>query len=522
MSNLAQQIKQSYDSSNNYLKGAADLGYCEQMVNECLAGKSDLIALLSKHPCWDAENYRVHFDADYERQKDIDAAAKHLSKIGDILMDRTDGDLYQLGRMFCYTQGMFCVPIQEDTVEYVRNRLGGDAHIHEGSKPTKAVMKLLRQYGFDDLNDDLKHEILRAYSLYADALSPTIIKRHTVISVNPVDFIRMSDGNSWQSCHKIPDCNVDPVDDEGFGCYAGGCLSYAYDHQTMIMYTVSGEVDNDDLTMAEKTTRQVYFWNGTMLLGSRLYPQDMDGNSIEYQSHRAIAEKVIAECLGVPNVWRKVEEYHTYSEGLHYRDYEYANYPAFEPSLTEHGEYYNNRFEIGEYEGYYTCVVCGTHGIYDHQFPVCGDCIGNGHFYCDCCGCYTDDGPEHYVDGEDVTVCQYHYDEYVEGCQECGTEYYTDCDHMTRVDSEDAWVCNACLEAYYHQSEYSDEWFRENNMTELEGVGWVANDEVENYAHAEDRDHDLYLLIDDLNEYVDPDTGEVKYYYYSDNIPGEE
>ena len=407
MSKLAREALETFMSSSDlYDDDYPQLAYCEELVDTCLRNKATLIDLLSKHPNWDADNYRVHFDADFIREADTRRAANIINSLGWELSRTGHESLASLGCLFKDISYAFTRNIDDSTVNYVRNELGDDAHIHAGSKPTKAVMKLLRQYGIDELGEDAKHIILRIYSEYADYLSPTTIKRHTVLSVNPVDFLRMSHGNSWTSCHRIPYCN------DEFGCYSGGCLSYAYDEETMIMYTSDAGIDNDDLTMSPKTTRQLYFWNGRALLGSRLYPQDMDGNSPEYEAHRAIVEKIVAECLGRENIWRKVE-YKTHTEdcSLHYPDYAYSHYPAYELSFDTHPDDEPNIFYIGTNRDDIICVVCGEYGGLESQAPVCPEHLGKGE-WCQICGEYHG-GESYYVDGEDYEVCEYHWNEYI-------------------------------------------------------------------------------------------------------------
>ena len=515
---IAKDVMTTYESSSELLKEEPKLAYCQQLVDECIANKAGLIALLSKHPNWDAENLRVHFDADYTRAVNKNVAISSLSSMGYTLRTYPGRSEYieRLGRMLMSEPEWFITPITEEVAANVKKLWFDnvdDVHIHAGSKPTKAVMKLLRQFGFDSLPEDVKHEALRSYSQYADNINPITIKRHTVISVNPVDFLRMSDGNSWTSCHRVANLNEEWGEDQEFGCYSAGTLSYAYDKQTMIMYTVDAEAE--DITFYPKTTRQLYFWNGYVLLGSRVYPQSMDGDNYEYESHRVIAEKVIADCLGESNIWRRVEEYRTESYGLHYPDYEYAKYPAYELSFRTQDEFYTKTFEIGCANRYITCVVCGGHGDFESGNPVCINCLSRNRFYCELCGEY-EYGESHWVNGEDFYVCDYHWDDRIRACTECGYDYDNEGDRLTWVDSVDEYVCDDCLANYYRWSEYSEEYYKTDDMVNLDGIGWVTEDEAEEYyAYAEDTER--YHLIDDLHDYEDPETGELHYYY--NNIP---
>lgn len=547
--------------------------YCRELVTTCLDNKSDLIDLLSKHPKWDKENYRIHFDVDYTRASDDDEASRNLmamlsgvlryflrqiAKARDIyernktyIPDRiyrnvcysywvpwvgycqrdynpldpdwnfyapapliglcaedilnfrnwTDfgiltqdvckgtrerhldlpelavlvgvltNDLYfNIKRDFCNTGG-----ITQSVVDEVKSFFP-DAHITEGTKCTRAILKLLRQYGFEKLPAAVKHDALAYYSQYADNMSPLTITRHTVLSVNPVDFLLMSNGNSWKSCHYVWH------KDDSNGCYRAGCESYAYDEVTMILYTVEGGTPSEELTFAPKQTRQLYFWNGSVLIGSRTYPQDTSVKSAEATRDRQLVEGIIAECLGVPNLWRKVsaDDITFNSRGYHYPDYDYFEFTAHELSYDTAPHCYE--FTIGSDDT--ICVCCGEY-LDDSGYPVCTACAGAGKGQCENCGDYFDEDELTYVNGGG-NWCQGCRDDYAFWCERC-QEYYAE----NSYDHE--WV---------HNGRYIEEVYCENCVES--SIDW--NEIVQCEDDAE------YWNSDLAQEWTDPETGEVKYY----------
>lgn len=516
---LAEQVKTIIDSESPV---PAQLIYCKELVRDCLKNKQPLIDVLSKHPNWDEENFRVHFDADYTRNYDFAEAKKALKRLGAYIEDlrcteheEISDELYVLGERFFYNYPeLFTTPegILGGIADSVRSYRFSDgelhlseAHIKEGQKCTRAVMGLLRQYGFNDLRPEYQHNILQTYSEYADAMCPIKIKRHTVLSVNPVDFLLMSEGNSWDSCHRIY---------EGWGCYSGGCESYAYDSSTMIMYTVGADVDEDSITWAGKVTRQLYFYNGYVLVGSRVYPQRMDGINSVYEEHRLIAEKIMADALGVPNIWKKTEwRDDTPFSSNHYPDYKYNNYPAYVPSVVDtEAEDFSNEIRIGTPNENTICVCCGNHIDY-HEYPVCSSCADNRgeEYYCEICREYYYDGDreEHYYDYGGYSVCDYCWEDYFRRCVDCDEYFYSedmtyiedvgyvceDCrnDNYTICDECDNWVrredtvylehldktvCQGCFDNYYHQAQEDWLFYPEDDLYHADDGKWYKSDEL--------------------------------------------
>ena len=140
-------------------------------------------------------------------------------------------------------------------------------------------------------------EYEREFAKFADAINPLTIKRHTCLSLHPVDFLLQSNGNSWRSCHYIGD-NADDA-----GCYCTGTVSYMLDPTSMVFYTVSGTYDGDYIEHEKKITRNMFAYENGILLQQRIYPQATDGSDDIYKQYRNIVQEIFAYCEDQPNLW---------------------------------------------------------------------------------------------------------------------------------------------------------------------------------------------------------------------------
>lgn len=592
---ICTMFEKNYEVVNSGEEPRLDL--CERAVETCVNAKQSLIDMLSKHPNWDAENLRVHFNSDYTRPIDTNLAENNLYNLMAILwksfrtavdaygcarlpflqlsktvmltdekdetlngetiraivdydndeaesapnestnwtMDR-NRPLYCLSRCICeYDQWtrMFArdLTVSKKTERLIK-KVMPSARIHAGQKTTRALYKLLTQYNWEEqlrgknesvtintFNGQIikQNDLDRArgyYTQYADAMNELTVTRHTVLSVNPIDFLRMSIGNSWNSCHEI---NFD--NEEGSNFHSGGCWSYAYDEQSMIYYTVEAGVKDENITYAGKYTRQIVLWNGTAVCLSRLYPQKWDGENSAYQETRTIVEQIIADCTGYGNMWKKLpltsESYnnrlrentvkHT---GHQYPDYYHGAYPIYAPSFLvankddeELKEFCN--FSVGSDKP--ICIVCGDR-IDMHDYPICSYCAGSNRNTCSCCGERRRREDMFYIEHEDRYVCQdcldeyYFYDEYAGDYYSLDdsiyVENYGNISEYTYNNSSDFFYCEECNNYYYR--DYMDE-------EELDGT-FMCHDCYEEFAQECERCGEIH---DSRNMRIVAESGEL-------------
>ena len=132
------------------------------------------------------------------------------------------------------------------------NKICPEVHAHDGQKTSRVINKLLAYIGVG------KHpEYNREFAKYADALNPLKITRHTILSVNPLDYLTMSFGNSWASCHTIDKQNKRNMPNSYQGMYSSGTISYMLDSPSMVFYTVDASYDGNDFWHEPKINRQM-------------------------------------------------------------------------------------------------------------------------------------------------------------------------------------------------------------------------------------------------------------------------
>lgn len=234
-----------------------------------------------------------------------------------------------------------------------------NAKIKAGQKTSRAINKILHMLGIDKHPDYNKE-----FAKFSDAINPLKIKRHTVLSIHPVDYFTMSFGNSWSSCHTIDRCNSRRIDSEHSyrGCNSSGTMSYMLDGTSCVFYTVDGEYHGNQLELEDKINRCMFHYYDNKLLQARVYPQSNDSGANDlYKDIRAIVQKIFADLLEVPNLWTNKKgvdacDYATRSYGTHYRDY--YNFETCNVSTLKDKES-NYRIEIGHNP---ICPCCGdTH-----------------------------------------------------------------------------------------------------------------------------------------------------------------
>lgn len=215
-----------------------------------------------------------------------------------------------------------------------------DCSFVEGQKLSRAVSAIASKYG---LKKDPEWE--REFAKFADAVNPLTIKKWTVISWHPVDYLTFCFGNSWSTCSNIDKRNVRGIkigdsrssvtdyvnEDYVFrGEHAAAALSYMFDRSSFIYYTTNYKYKGTNYEMQDKESRIVFSLseNMTTLLQSRLYPQCNDdaADDSNYRIPREIVQKVISDALEVPNLWtikkgRDACCTYAQSTGVHYPDY---------------------------------------------------------------------------------------------------------------------------------------------------------------------------------------------------------
>lgn len=227
-----------------------------------------------------------------------------------------------------------------------------DVSLKAGMKMSRAFNKVCTHYGVDKWSDYNK-----VFAKYADMVSNNERILNFIISVNPLDYLTMSFGKSWASCHTIDQQNKRRMQNGYHGAYCNGTLSYMLDKSSFITYVLEDIEDN--IHEQGKLYRNMFHVNldSCKFIQGRIYPQGNDGSTDLYAKFRSVVQKEFAGLLGLnENTWKfkNVEGKDTESHGSHYRDYNcQSDCKVFYP--TEKG---NNGFVVIGWDDI-LCPYCG-------------------------------------------------------------------------------------------------------------------------------------------------------------------
>lgn len=475
-----------YDFSNHAL---------DDIITEWANQKAELIEAFKRHPHYLPGKFMIAYDYDYEREinvKQVNAFACWIIHTAVLLPPKYPEEIEEVRReqgvlmpwnLYHFFTGLSDIAdrtISEETAEKI-NTLLPNVHAHPGQKTSRVINKMLTY-----LNIDKHPDYNKEFAKFADALSPMTIKRHTILSLHPNDYLTMSFGNSWASCHTIDKTNRRGMPNAYEGQYSSGTMSYMLDPSSMVLYTVASEYDGNEYYTQPKIVRQMFHWGEDKLVQGRLYPQDNDGDSEAYTPYRKFVQEVMATIIGIPNLWVVKKGYdiasrYVESRGTHYRDYEnYNNCTLSRPKDIE------NTYDI-TVGADPICIKCGcrhdceeniNHCANEDDYEVCEHCGAiieysddeywvNGRVYCsDCvtlcevCGRYEINENTRYVYGTCQNVCENCLNQYFSYCEECG-EYFLEED-VGYVAATELSVCDNCFEEYYATCPVCGENYRVN------------------------------------------------------------
>ncbi len=272
--------------------------------------KAGLLALLRRHPDWNEDEKAIIFRFNEGRNINQDVVNESAFSMLSIADELLTGDQHShFTAAFEAAISEYSNTLSEESLNIIREN--SNVKCVTGQKTSRIIGRLCREFHLDT-----HKQYNSAFAQLADALNPLSIEKTALLSVHPCDFLEMSNiDNPWHSCHCLAD-----------GSYKSGCLSYMCDTVTMIFYTVDNEVTHR-FYRYPKLTRELFHYKENMLFQSRLYPQNYYEPMDQY---RALVQKAIAICLGVPNLWALKEKrqdisrcYYTGDNCLHYPDYEY-------------------------------------------------------------------------------------------------------------------------------------------------------------------------------------------------------
>ena len=220
---------------------------------------------------------------------------------------------------------------------------------------------------------------------YADMINALKRNLNYVISLNPIDYLTMSFGNTWASCHTIDRENLRDRGDHYHGQYCAGTISYMLDSTSFINYVVPITTEEKPETL-DKIYRNMFHFDNGILVQGRVYPQAKDGATDLYLKMRSIMQKALKVMLDTEENWVKknIELWEGYdgdscieSYGSHYRDYdnyEDCNVSALKSKMEDLNyliDYEKTIMSVGHPT---VCVYCGEQHFSYSEMLSLSDC----------------------------------------------------------------------------------------------------------------------------------------------------
>ena len=434
----------------------------DKLISSWSTKKEWLINILRRHPNWNERAMGVVFTTEEERVFDkvtFIEELKYLTKYieGEYTLNTTklteiynkynwkysyakDGSDYLRHVYYAFVQ---VEDISSKASEELIISLKGkplDPDVTKNFKPgmkTSRIINALLEPVYNHNNPEVMRYYNQHFAKCADALNPMKVIKYTILSVHPADFLNMSYGTGWESCHALDD-----------GCYRAGSLSYINDNCSMILYTVSNTYDGEEFFKQRKINRQIYcLGKDYRLLQSRLYPQNESDDTSASDNFRSNVQAILSICLDIPNLWIKSgklpKDFFISGTGnkaypdWYYPESWYVNvsYPK-NTALNEYPTHIGgiahclvcgdevcseDSLYCGEHSGSLVCSHCGAiiNEEYDNYEYIddeirCDDC----YFYCTIHNEYE---PIEDMSDEMENVCQEGYDEAYRTCEYCGS-----------------------------------------------------------------------------------------------------
>ena len=442
-----------------------DYSVLKNMAEKSVCAKESLYNLFSKHVNWNPNKGMIQFDADINRPFSHMAIYNFLQFMNNkILFNNIDIDSNKWDKLYSAIyriNSQYLKDCTDNEIADKLNAINATYRIRPEMRASKVIGKVMRTECLDQVEGYGK-----MFSSLCDDINPLTIRRHTVISLNPVDFLLMSNGDTWESCHNIEDPD-DP------GCYCAGTISYMLDNFSFLFYTVDASYNGNDIEFEPKVSRQVFAYKEGVLFQSRMYPQSCDCGAEEmYKDTREIVQKVISDCENFNNLWITSK---TNVEEVVSKEYDAQCYPDWRNgcpgsshcriSRQKEMETSHVKIRIGKKP---ICIECGSEHT-NHETINC--CTGG--YYCECCGDRIDRDDVYWVG--DYPYC---YD-CVEQCDDCG-EWVVNGDLRETYDGRR--VCECCFDNdYYYCDDIEDNVHRGNTITlengdtyytENKGITW--------------------------------------------------
>ena len=354
------------------------------IYNEWEKQKSYLIELFRKSPNWDEENLCIKIEGEEKHTPHADGMQNALydirRKIGaNIGCKKTEFNLFWdiIDLFTAWNHGKYTIG-NETADRFAKSFDTIKTRVNVGAKITRVIRGIIEELGLNDYPDFEKH-----YAKFSDEFSTADKKVIYTISVNPLDYLLMSNGNSWSSCHYIDAGNSDR-------CYQSGTISYMIDNCSFVFSTILKSDAKPMLATSKKYKRQMFMHSDIAVLQSRLYPNYKDTDYS--QKVWEIVKNELDSCNGTKTFYNDlryndVADYFIGApDSTHYEDYTYSEYNIILHRLDKDNDAIVAPTPIGSIP---MCVHCGC----DHTEEDTLYC-------CDCRDNYRNEDDDYYEDEE--------------------------------------------------------------------------------------------------------------------------
>lgn len=300
-----------------------------------------------------------------------------------------------------------------------------------------------------------------------DKLSPKTEKKKLVISINPLDYITQSRGNSWSSCHAF-----NPYWDDSYsGCNKGATLTMMVDPSSVIAYIIDTDNTNNLWDVPKQNRQTIYISdNHDYIVQNVFYPQNQE--TLSKQVRNILQDILVNNETWVHSTNRG---YYLNLDTTGYKGYDDWNKGVDVSFLKELQDTTMPRIKVGDYA--YCVDSCE---YIDDNCSVCSDHYGK--IYCEYCDEWHDEDDMRYIEYygrhfceneiDDMYYCEdiyeyrlyddCFYDEY-DGyyySDDCDYEYVENYGRVTRDNIENSgcfFYCEHCGKYYYNG--YTNEHF---------------------------------------------------------------
>lgn len=240
-----------------------------------------------------------------------------------------------------------------------------------GMKSSRFILKTAEALGFDITKCN---EARSYFNTYSEAISPYTRRLTYSLSLNPGDYINMSNGNSWSSCHSLRS-------DERPGGWCAGTISYMQDPSSLVFTLVAENIRYEDgeLCLVPKVYRQMLFVSpdGRRFVQSRAYP---DASPALNREIRRVVHEILSSVHGFENKWAAPHRSeHTIIDTVtsyHYQDYYHYPRTCATSVVLEDKEdlkegLLDDEITVGSRP---KCIACGEYEVWNEARVHCGPC----------------------------------------------------------------------------------------------------------------------------------------------------